>query len=108
MREEGRVISITLQFVSYKIRFKQAMDGQGSFAHTVLLSAPTASNTTHFSACLLNTCLVWFESCQKRRVQPRLQSGHQQDSEEHEEEIDAMSKSISILLREQENSRPNQ
>lgn len=101
MREEGRVISITLQFVSYKIRFKQAMDGQGSFVHTVPLSAPT-SNTTHFS------CLVWFESCQKRRVQPRLQSGHQQDSEEHEEEIDAMSKSISILLREQENSRPNQ
>lgn len=41
-------------------------------------------------------------------MQPRLQSGHQQDSEEHEEEIDAMSKSISILLREQENSRPNQ
>lgn len=63
MREEGRVISITLQFVSYKIRCKQAMDGQGSFAHTVLLSAPTASNTTHFSACLLNTsCLVWILS----------------------------------------------
>lgn len=108
MRKEGRVISITLQFVSCKIRFKQAMDGQGSFVQTVLLSAPTASNTTHFSACLLNTCLVWFESYQKRRVQPRLQSGHQQDSEEHEEEIDAMSKSISVLLREQENSRPNQ
>lgn len=41
-------------------------------------------------------------------MQPRLQSGHQQDSEEREEEIDAMSKSISVLLREQENSRPNQ
>lgn len=32
------------------------------------------------------------------------ESGHQQDAEEHEEEIDAVSKSLSVLLREQESS----
>lgn len=69
---------------------------------------PKAPNPTIVFACLLNTCLVCFDTYQKRRGQPQLQSGHQQDSEERENEIDALSKSISILLREQENSRPNQ
>lgn len=84
------------------------MDEQDSFVYKVLLCAPRAPNSTFFSVRLLNTNPVWFESYQKRRFQPQLQSGHQHESEEHEEEIETMSKSISILLREQDNSRPDQ
>nr|XP_046241833.1 outer dense fiber protein 2-like isoform X2 [Scatophagus argus] len=43
--------------------------------------------------------------CERNRMQhlPESESGHQHDSEEQEEELAAVSKNLSILLREQEN-----
>lgn len=80
------------------------MDKRGSFVHKSTFMCTKSTKHLIFSACSLNTFLFLFESYQKR-VQP-VQSGHPQESAS--EEMDTMSKSINMLLREQENGRPDQ
>lgn len=89
-------------------KFKD-VDWRRSFAHSLFihlfLTVLSTPNLIFASACSLNTSLVCFESYQRSRGQQLPEGGHQQDAEEHEEEIDAVSKSLSVLLRQQESSR---